>query len=144
MQENILTIFYDGNCPLCSLEMEKLKQHDQHNRIRLENLHQPNFEQRFPDINVAAALKVLHGKYQNKRLLALDVTHRAWTLVGRGAWVAPLQFPVIKQIAHGGYLLLARYRRPISHFIHQRFGIGIKTCNKGTCYEKPNNTDHWR
>lgn len=148
MTEDKLTIFYDGHCPLCCLEMEKLKQYDQHNRIQLEDLHQPKFEQHFPDINVADALKILHGKYQNKRLLALDVTHRAWTLVGRGALVAPLQFPIIKQIAHVGYLLLAKYRRPLSHFIYQRLGIGIyigiKTCNKGTCYEKPNNTDHWR
>jgi predicted DCC family thiol-disulfide oxidoreductase YuxK len=144
MTEDKLTIFYDGNCPLCSLEMDKLKQHDAQNRIILENLHQAHFEQRFPDINVDKALKVLHGKYQNKLLLALDVTHRAWTLIGFGALAAPLQFPIIKQIAHGGYLLLAKYRNPISHFIYQRFGIGIKTCSKGTCNAKPNNTDHWR
>lgn len=144
MTEDKLTIFYDGNCPLCSLEIQKLKQHDDQNRIILENLHQPDFELLFPGINVDKALKILHGKYQNKLLLALDVTHRAWTLVGRGVLVAPLQFPVIKQIAHGGYLLLAKYRYPLSQFIYQRFGIGIKTCNKGTCYEKANNTDHRR
>lgn len=144
MKEDKLTIFYDGRCPLCSLEMYKLKQCDKHNLIQLEDLHQTNFELRFPDIKINQALKILHGKYQGKLLLALDVTHRAWVLVGKGVLVAPLQFPVIKQIAHVVYLLLARYRYPISHFFYQKFGIGMKPCSKGVCYGKTYNTDNRR
>ena len=98
----------------------------------------------FPDININKAMKILHGQYQGNTLLALDVTHRAWTLVGRGAFVAPLQFPIIKQLAHSGYLLLAKYRKPISSCLYKRFGIGIKTCDKGTCYEQKNNINRWR
>jgi len=142
MKQGKLIIFYDGNCPLCSLEMHKLKQADTKNLIQLENLHQTDFKLLFDDINVEKALKILHGKYKGELLLALDVTHRAWTLVGRGALVAPLQFPIIKQIAHGVYLLLAKYRYPISHFLYEQFGIGKKTCNKGVCYGKPHNTDY--
>jgi predicted DCC family thiol-disulfide oxidoreductase YuxK len=141
MKDNILTIFYDGNCPLCTLEMQKLKRYDRDNLIILEDLHQENFSTLFPNIDMSKAMKVLHGQYQGKTLLALDVTHRAWTLVGRGAFVAPLQFPIIKQVAHRGYLLLAKYRHPISNCLYKRFGIGIKPCNKGTCYEQTNNTD---
>lgn len=65
---------------------------------------QDNFTKHFPHIIVANALQILHGEYQGRLLLALDVTHRAWTLVGRGALVAPLQFPVIKQEAHANLL----------------------------------------
>lgn len=139
-----LTIYYDGNCPLCSLEMQKLKRFDDKLLIILVNLQQDNFNTCFPHINVAKALQILHGEYQGKLLLALDVTHRAWALVGRGALVAPLQFPVIKQVAHASYLLLAKYRYPISHFLHQRFGIGTQTCDKGTCYANPNNINRRR
>ena len=144
MKEDQLTIFYDGKCPLCSLEMDKLKRHDQHNKIRLIDLHQDNFNNNFPHINTDKALAILHGEYQGKVLLALDVTHRAWTLVGRGMLVAPLQWPVFKQISHAVYLQLAKHRYPISSFIHKRFGIGIKSCDQGTCYEKPNNNHHRR
>jgi predicted DCC family thiol-disulfide oxidoreductase YuxK len=144
MTDNTLTIFYDSHCPLCTLEMQKLKRHDSHNQIILEDLHQENFQTRFPDINIDKAMAILHGLYQGKTLLALDVTHRAWTLVGRGALVAPLQFPIIKQIAHRGYLLLAKYRYPISNCLYQRFGIGVKTCDKGTCYDPKNNPNNWR
>lgn len=144
MINHTLTIFYDGNCPLCTLEMAKLKHYDTKELIVLENLHQDNFETRFPDINTDKAMHILHGQYQGKILLALDVTHRAWTLVGKGALVAPLQFPIVKQLAHGCYLLIAKYRHPISQCLYQRFGIGIKTCEQGTCYEKPNNVNRWR
>jgi predicted DCC family thiol-disulfide oxidoreductase YuxK len=144
MKDNILTIFYDGNCPLCTLEMQKLKRYDTNELIVLEDLHQENFSTLFPDIDINKAMQVLHGQYQGKLLLALDVTHRAWTLVGRGAIVAPLQFPIVKQLAHRGYLLLAKYRHPISNCLYERFGIGIKTCDKGTCYDKKNDTAHRR
>jgi predicted DCC family thiol-disulfide oxidoreductase YuxK len=139
-----LTIFYDGHCPLCSLEMQKLKRHDINNVIILENLHQENFQVLFPTIDIDKAMKMLHGQFQGKTLLALDVTHRAWTLVGKGALVAPLQFPVIKQLAHWVYLLLAKYRQPISSFIYRRFGIGSNTCEQGVCNEKPGKLNNRR
>lgn len=139
---NTLTIFYDGNCPLCSLEMQKLKRYDDKNLIELVNLHQENFESLYPFINIDKAMDILHGQYQGKILLGLDVTHRAWTLVGRGLFVAPLQYPIIKQIAHGGYLVVAKYRHPISNFLYKRFGIGVNTCEQGICYDKPNNTNN--
>jgi predicted DCC family thiol-disulfide oxidoreductase YuxK len=143
MKDNTLTIFYDGNCPLCCLEMQKLKRHDSNNMIVLENLHQENFSTLFPEINSNDALEILHGQYQGKTLFALDVTHRAWTLVGKGILVAPLKFPIIKQLAHICYLFIAKYRQAISSFVYKRFGIGIKNCNKGICYEQKNNTNHW-
>lgn len=133
MKNDTLTIYYDGNCPLCSLEMQKLKLHDKNNKIVLENLHQAHFDEMFPQINFNKAMSILHGEHQGKVLLGLNVTHRAWTLVGKGFFVAPLQFPIIKQLSHLVYLLIAKYRHPISHFLHQRFGIGINICDSKTC-----------
>jgi len=144
MTNERLTIFYDGSCPLCSLEMQKLKRHDRHNLIALEDLHQENFQGLFPSIEIEKAMKILHGQFQGEILLALDVTHRAWTLVGKGALVAPLQWPVIKQLAHGVYLLLAKYRQPISHFMYRRLGIGSNTCEQGACFEKPGKLNNRR
>lgn len=137
-----LTIFYDGSCPLCSLEMVKLKQHDHNNAIKLVNLHQADFLSHYPDIDIDKAMRILHGYYNGKVLLGLDVTHRAWTLVGKGNYVAPLAFPVFKQIAHICYLVVAKFRQPISHFLYRHFELGKNACDKGACYEKPNNSNH--
>lgn len=142
MTHEQLTLFYDGHCPMCSLEMQRLKEHDKHNNIYLVDLHDDAFSERYPEINIDKALAILHGEYQGKILLGLDVTHRAWTLVGKGFLVAPLQWPIIKPISHQVYLILAKYRYPISQFMYKRLGIGIQQCNEGTCYEKPNKPHH--
>jgi len=142
MNTQQLTIFFDGQCPLCTLEMQRLKEQDKNNQILLVDLHQADFATLYPEINVDKGLAILHGKYKGKILLGLDVTHRAWTLVGRGWLVAPLQWPIIKPISHQVYLLVAKYRQPISSFIYKRFGIGIKHCDQGTCYGKPNDINH--
>jgi predicted DCC family thiol-disulfide oxidoreductase YuxK len=142
MLDNTLTIFYDGNCPLCCAEMDKLKHYDSENNLVLIDLHQKNFNAQFPLINVDKAMAILHGVYHGEILLGLDVTHRAWTIVGKGAWVAPLQLPIIKQFSNIAYRLLAKYRHPISDCLHKRFGVGVKTCDKGTCYDKSSNVNH--
>jgi predicted DCC family thiol-disulfide oxidoreductase YuxK len=139
-----ISIFYDGTCPLCRAEMDHLKNSDTDNRINLVNIHQDNFHKNYPDIDASAAMKILHGLYNNELLLGLAVTHRAWTLVGKGFWVAPLNWPVFKQIAHQVYLIIAKYRQPISTCLAKVFGINKQHCTKGTCYDNRTNTDSRR
>ena len=138
----MLTIFYDGQCPMCSTEMRHLKQHDKSDLITLVDIHQDYFTVLYPEINVADAMRILHGNYQGKLLLGLEVTHRAWTLVGKGIWVAPLNWPVIKTLSHWIYLGFAKYRQPISTFLSKFFGIKVDNCTSGTCYDKSTDIDH--
>ncbi|GGI82645.1 redox protein [Shewanella hanedai] len=140
----MLTIFYDAKCPLCLTEMEHLKLFDKDNLITLVDLHQQDFKIRYPEIEFAKAMAILHGTYEGKQLLGLAVTHRAWTLVGKGFWVAPLNWPIIKTLSHWLYLGLAKYRHQISAFIAKFFGIKTKHCNSGTCYDNSTDTDHRR
>lgn len=113
-----LTIFYDGGCPLCVSEMRHLSRLDSKQKIRLENIYADDFCQRFPHINQQQADKILHGQLASGKLIyALDVTCKAWSLVGKGHWVAPLRWPLVKQVAHLFYLVFARYRAPISRLL---------------------------
>lgn len=126
---------------MCCLEMDKLIKRDKAGTIKLVNVHSSEFLN-YPDINKQEAMRVLHGHYQGDVLLALDVTHRAWQLVGLGFWVAPLQWPAIKAITHQVYLLVAKYRRPISNFLHRRLGLGKAHCENGVCYDKRFDVDN--
>ena len=139
-----LTIYYDGSCPLCSLEMDRLKKQDKHHLIVLINLRTENFNEQFPHINIKDGLRILHGEYKGNLLLGLDVTHRAWTLVGKGYLVAPLQWPIIKPVSHLIYLFFAKYRYPISRDKGKLFNLKTANCHQGTCYEKQSNSNHWR
>ncbi|MFQ3267080.1 MAG: putative DCC family thiol-disulfide oxidoreductase YuxK [Colwellia sp.] len=140
----MLTIFYDGNCPMCSIEMEHLKKFDKDNVIILVDIHQKDFETLYPTVIFGDAMKILHGHYNDKTLLGLEVTHRAWTMVGKGFWVAPLNWPVIKTLSHWVYLGLAKYRHEISAFLAKRFGLKATHCISGTCYDNSTNADHRR
>ncbi|NVK23361.1 MAG: DUF393 domain-containing protein [Gammaproteobacteria bacterium] len=147
---DLLYICYDAKCPLCAAEMRHLKNRDVNDKIVLVDIHDKYFSEQFPTVERADALRILHGFYDNKPLYALDVTYQAWSLVGKRIWVWPLQLPLIKQIAHGVYLLFARYRYPISAFCARFLKEGQSSksaeqyCQSGTCYEKSNKHSAWR
>jgi predicted DCC family thiol-disulfide oxidoreductase YuxK len=124
--------------------MNHLKKYDSSNHINLINIHQDNFQQLHPEINAESAMKILHGFYEGELLLGLAVTYRAWTLVGKGFWVAPLNWPIIKTISHWVYLGLAKFRHPISALLAKLFGLPTTQCSSGTCYDNSANTHHRR
>lgn len=79
-----LTIFYDGNCPLCAKEMNPLRQHDHKQEINTVDLYSDAFSA-YPQIDPDRANTILHAlDNHGNLLLGLDVTYRAWQLVGRG------------------------------------------------------------
>jgi predicted DCC family thiol-disulfide oxidoreductase YuxK len=113
-----LKIFYDGGCPLCLAEMKHLLKLDQHNKIDLVDINQADFQTKHPNINRAKADQILHGQLTDGSiLLGLDVTHKAWSLVGKGKWTAILRWPLIRPIADFAYLQFARHRHFLSRLI---------------------------
>ena len=112
-----LVIFYDGLCPLCTAEMSKLKTLDTAKCLALVDITEDGFSDNYPDIDPREAKKVLHGKLNGNMLYGLDVTYWAWRLVGKGNWIAPLRWPLIKPLADRCYLFFARHRQPISRFL---------------------------
>lgn len=111
----MLTIFYDGACPLCTAEINLLRELDNQKQLKLEDIHACDFRDRFPHIDQIQADKILHGQLQSGEVIkGLDVTCLAWKLVGKHKWIQILRWPVIAFFADLGYLLFARYRRSIS------------------------------
>lgn len=114
----MLTIFYDGHCPLCAAEMNQLRRFDNQNQLMLEDIHEADFNERFPYIDVIQADKILHGQLQTGDIIkGLDVTCLAWKLVGKHKWMQVLRWPFVRFFADYGYLFFARYRHPISSFV---------------------------
>ncbi len=121
-----LTVFYDGRCPLCVREMRQLKQRDHAQAIQLIDLHSEQFSDYADRIDAHAANQVLHGlTADNQLLLGLDVTHRAWSLVGRGWLTAPLRWPLLGWFADHAYRFFARHRSRIAYVM-----TGEKECQQ--------------
>ena len=113
-----LKIFYDGGCPLCLSEMKHLMKLDQQQKIDLVHINQESFQAKYPNINREKADRILHGQLANgKILLGLDVTHKAWNLVGKGKWRAIIRWPIIRIFADFAYLQFARHRHFLSRLL---------------------------
>lgn len=111
MQSSALIIFYDGGCPLCVKEMRHLKRLDHDGAIQFENVNKSDFRERYPNVDIEKANRYLHGqKRSGDMVYGLDVTHEAWSLVGKGWMIAPLRWPVIRWFADKAYLFFARHR----------------------------------
>ena len=131
MNDTVLTIFYDGRCPLCAAEMKQLRQLDDAGKLYLEDINRPDFKQRFPHIDPVEADRVLHGQQANGTLIyGLDVTQQAWALVGRHQWLKLLRLPLVRWFADLGYLFFAKYRRQISRLL-----TGSSRCDAEVCYK---------
>ncbi|WP_439136018.1 thiol-disulfide oxidoreductase DCC family protein [Pseudomaricurvus sp.] len=112
-----LTVFYDGQCPLCAQEMQALTKRDTHQRLQLMDIWHPEFASRYPEIDPAAANRVLHAVDDTGHLLlGLDVTARAWSLVGVTRYNC-LRWPIIKPVADIAYRLFAKHRYRLSRLL---------------------------
>lgn len=113
-----LTIFYDGHCPLCVKEMTHLAVLDKGQKMKLVDIQQDGFSETYPSIDPKAAKNILHAlDNDGKLLLGLDVTYLSWALVGKGFWIAPLRWPMIRWFADRAYLYFARNRYKISGWL---------------------------
>ncbi|WP_295894544.1 thiol-disulfide oxidoreductase DCC family protein [uncultured Vibrio sp.] len=123
-----LTIFYDGTCPLCAKEMTALKKHDSRGSIKTVDIYSDEFAQ-YPQINANAANTVLHAIDQAGQLiLGLDVTYKAWDLVGKGWVYAPLRWPLVRPVADWCYLRFANNRYRVSYWL-----TGVSRCDSNRC-----------
>ncbi|WP_100658182.1 thiol-disulfide oxidoreductase DCC family protein [Alteromonas flava] len=123
------TLFYDGNCPLCMKEMRHLMQRNQSGKLVFEDINQPDFAQRFPELDYATLDARIHGRWSDGKILTgLDVTYTAWKLVGHGWLYAPLRWPLIRPLADRFYLWFARHRHTLSYWL-----TGQKRCDTGQC-----------
>lgn len=118
------TLFYDGLCPLCEMEIGHLKKLDSQNNLTFVDIMASDFSELYPKLDWQALDDRIHGMCEDGTLLiGLDATHRAWSEVGKGWVYAPLRWPVIRFFADKAYIIFARNRHKISYWV-----TGKKRC----------------
>lgn len=118
------TLFYDGLCPLCEMEIRHLKKLDSQNNLTFVDIMASDFSELYPKLDWQALDDRIHGMCEDGTLLiGLDATHRAWSEVGKGWVYAPLRWPVIRFFADKAYIIFARNRHKISYWV-----TGKKRC----------------
>ncbi|ARN75481.1 thiol-disulfide oxidoreductase DCC family protein [Oceanicoccus sagamiensis] len=102
------TLFYDGQCPLCSVEMKKLRQ-QAGQQIQLVDIHSLSPSPELPDKN--ALLRSLHLQKANGDLLqGIEANVAAWQHTRLGIFWRWLRWPVIKPLANFCYHYWAERR----------------------------------
>lgn len=125
---NTLTLFYDGECPLCVKEMARLRRSDRKHCLLLVDIHSPMFQD-YPKIDRQKASQILHGLTQDgDLLLGLDATCHAWKLVGKGQLVGLSRLPILRQVTDRLYVIFARNRYTFSKWL-----TGKARCESGRC-----------
>jgi predicted DCC family thiol-disulfide oxidoreductase YuxK len=110
-----ITVFYDGHCPLCDWEINHLKKKDSENNIEFEDIKSESFSTKYPNLNKQQLDALLHvqqsdGQWQT----GLDATYLLWNTVGAGKWFSPLKWRWLRPILKPCYLVFAKYRHNIT------------------------------
>ncbi|HKX40684.1 MAG TPA: DUF393 domain-containing protein [Burkholderiaceae bacterium] len=111
-----LTLFYDAACPVCSLEMDHLRERDRLGRLVFVDIAAPGFDPGAYGTTLAAMNAQIHAQRPDGSMLqGVDVLRLAYGAVGLGWVMQASGWPLLRPLADVGYRLFARHRIAISH-----------------------------
>jgi predicted DCC family thiol-disulfide oxidoreductase YuxK len=124
-------LLYDGECPLCLLEVRWLQRWNRHGHLAFEDVSSRDFDATNYRTTREELLGVIHGVFPDGRIVRkVEVFRQAYRAVGLGWLLAPTGWPVLCWIFDRLYAVFARYRVPLGRV----FG---RTCPSGTCSIPP-------
>jgi predicted DCC family thiol-disulfide oxidoreductase YuxK len=110
-----LTVLYDANCPVCSLEMDHLRERNTAGRLVFVNIAQVGFDASAYGASLADMNAVIHGVQSDGRLLrGVEVLRLAYAAVGWGWVMRPTGWPLLRPAFDLLYRLFAQHRMRIS------------------------------
>lgn len=147
MNENIypLTLLYDAACPVCSLEMDHLRERDHAGRLIFIDIAAPGFDASAYGVTPAELDAEIHGRCADGRWLrGLDVLRLAYAAVGLGWVLRPTAAAPLRGLFDLGYRFFARHRRRISRAAAPLIGAirnhraratatRMQACRSGAC-----------
>ena len=114
-----ITIFHDGNCPICRLDIENLRSRNYEGRLRFIDIAAPDFSPTPYGMTLEEFAAQIRAQLPDGTLITgMEVFRRAYRTVGLGWIIAPANWGPLKAPADALYRFFARHRLTIS----RRFG----------------------
>ncbi len=130
-----LTLYFDGKCPFCAAEMQRLANWDRNARLTFIDIAMPGFDPAHLNATMDELnLQLYSLTADGKVLVGIGSMLAAYTLVGRGALVWPLRVPLLRDVLSYLYCLFARNRYKISALLGYK---AAPTCADGVCAINP-------
>ncbi|WP_277372653.1 DUF393 domain-containing protein [Pseudomonas sp. AA-38] len=134
-----LTLYYDGDCPLCAREIRLLRKHASPTRLLLVDISAANFDPAVLGLSLTAMRERLHARWADGQwLLGLDASLWSWQAAGLGTWVAPLRWRPLRPLLEWGYRLFCRLRPHLARLPHPD---GAARCRGGQACPLRNPSD---
>jgi len=113
-----LTLYYDGQCPLCQAEIHFLQSRNGEGKLDFVDVTAANFEANAHHISCEAAMAQIHGLLANGQLLVgVPVFAQAYQLAGLPVLAWLLSRPWLQPLLGPAYVLFAKHRHTLSkHF----------------------------
>ncbi len=135
-----LTLYVDGNCPICMLEMKQLRARDRDGRLAFVDIAEPTFDPAPLGVSLKALNTQMHAwTADGVCLVGIDAILAAYTMTGRGWLVAPLRVPALRPAARALYRAFARNRMRVSRWLRVRntnANANAPACSDGLCETK--------
>lgn len=110
-----MTLLYDAECPVCSLEMDHLRPRDTAGRLVFVDIAAPGFDAARHGTTLDALNAEIHAVLPDGTLLrGVEVLRRAYAAVGLGWVLRPTAWRPLAPLADAGYRVFATHRRTIS------------------------------
>lgn len=112
-----IKLLYDGDCPLCLREVNFLKQKDAgRGLVQFVDITDEHYSpEQHGGIDYATAMARIHGILPDGTVVKdLEVFQRAYEALGMGWVYAATKLPILGAIAHGIYLVWAKWRLPLT------------------------------
>jgi len=109
-----LTIYYDGNCPLCLAEIHFLKHHNHRDLICFVNLHAMSS---IEEVNCEQAMKNIHGRIGDTLIVGPRVFDEAYKRTDLKLINYLFSLAWFRFLYARFYVFFAKYRHQISSLI---------------------------
>jgi predicted DCC family thiol-disulfide oxidoreductase YuxK len=119
-----LTLLYDGACPICRAEMDRLAQRDALRRLVFVDIAEPGFDAGRYGATLGAMQRLIHAvRADGTLVVGVEVLRLAYSAVGLGFLFAPMALPGLKPWAERAYAAFAR----------NRYRVSAAVCATGIC-----------
>ncbi|MPQ83214.1 DUF393 domain-containing protein [Pseudomonas sp. MAFF 730085] len=126
-----LTLYFDGECPLCAREVQLLRRRALDTRLVLVDISHDAFDATAFGFTLEQMQDSLHARFANGRwVTGLDATLWSWRAAGLGRWAAPLAWRPIRPLLTLGYRLFCRVRPHLNWLPHPD---GSRRCRDDAC-----------
>ena len=127
-----LTMYFDGDCPFCRTETDRIRRWDRAGKLAFVDISAPGFDPSALNLSMADFHREVISRTSDGTLLAgIDTIWAVYSLVGRGWLVWPLGVPGVRTLFARPYHWFARNRYTLSRVLGYRAG---PPCRDGVCF----------